>query len=158
MSKKSDRIAKKAAATVKTRHKAEEVAAAAANPAVAEAVAKVKKEAKPRADGALPALPKLPSATRARKDKPSKACACGCGTMTKSEWAPGHDARAKGWALRIERGILEMEDVPANERQGAELMLARRKASPDASEKGKNIKLAKGSKDEQPKADVAING
>jgi hypothetical protein len=45
---------------------------------------------------------------------------------TKGTWYPGHDGRATGWAIRVERGLLGLEEVPANERQGAELMLARR--------------------------------
>lgn len=77
---------------------------------------------------AMPPLPKMQSAARAnteRKAKPERDCACGCGTKTKSEWAPGHDARAKGWALRIQRGILTIDQVPANERAGANLMLTK---------------------------------
>lgn len=88
--------------------------------------AKAEKAAKPVKEGALPPLPKMPSATRGEREKkvrPTKPCACGCGTETKSEWAPGHDARARGWALRIQRGILTIDQVPANEQVGANLML-----------------------------------
>lgn len=96
-----------------------------------EVQAKVKavKEAKVAKEGALPPLPKMPSsasgarASGEKKIKPTRPCACGCGTETKSEWAPGHDARARGWALRIQRGILTIDQVPENERQGANLML-----------------------------------
>lgn len=76
---------------------------------------------------AMPPLPKMQSAARAnteRKIKPTRDCACGCGTPTKSEWAPGHDARARGWAIRIQRGIMTIDQVPANEQAGANLMLS----------------------------------
>jgi hypothetical protein len=73
----------------------------------------------------LPSLPSLPSVRRVR---PSRPCACGCGAPTKSTWFPGHDGRATGWAIRVERGVMKLADVPANERRGAEFMLARRAA------------------------------
>jgi hypothetical protein len=46
--------------------------------------------------------------------------------MTGGTWYPGDDGRATGWATRIEKGYLTIEEVPANERAGAQLMLARR--------------------------------
>lgn len=75
---------------------------------------------------AMPPLPKMTSARVAteRKAKPVRDCACGCGTQTKSEWAPGHDARARGWAIRIQRGIITIDQVPVNEQAGANLMLS----------------------------------
>lgn len=77
-----------------------------------------------RGVAALSALPALPRAgRRARAVVP---CLCGCGLGTKSTWHPGHDGRATGWAVRVERGIMKMEDVPANERAGAAFMLKRR--------------------------------
>lgn len=72
----------------------------------------------------LPSLPALPRAGRA--SKPIHPCACGCGQGTRSVWFPGHDGRATGWAVRIERGLLTIDDVPANERAGARIMTARR--------------------------------
>lgn len=78
------------------------------------------------ASAKLPKMPKMPEFERVRKAKPVKPCACGCGTMCKAMWAPGHDARAKGWALRIERGVCKMGDVPANERDGAKHYLGLR--------------------------------
>lgn len=68
-------------------------------------------------------LPKMPSARRSR---PTHACACGCGAPTKRTWFPGHDGRATGWALRVERGVIGLGDVPTNERAGAVIMLERR--------------------------------
>lgn len=70
---------------------------------------------------ALPAMPR--SGRRARAIVP---CACGCGLGTKSTWHPGHDGRATGWAVRVERGLMGLGDVPTNERAGAERMLADR--------------------------------
>lgn len=67
----------------------------------------------------MPALPKLP------KVKYVVDCACGCGAKTQSTWYTGHDGRAYGWALRIHRGAMKLEDVPANERKGAMRMAAR---------------------------------
>lgn len=73
----------------------------------------------------LPALPAMPS--NKGKNKPLHDCACGCGGQTRGTWFPGHDGRATGWAVRIERGVIaSIEDVPANERKGAAIMLARR--------------------------------
>lgn len=69
-------------------------------------------------------LPSLPRSNR--KNRPIVPCACGCGMGTKSTWFPGHDGRATGWAVRVERGQMTLEEVPANERRGAEFMLRRR--------------------------------
>lgn len=69
-------------------------------------------------------LPSLPSS--GRRNRPVRPCLCGCGRGTKGTWFPGDDGRATGWAVRIERGLLKIEDVPANERAGAEFMLRRR--------------------------------
>ena len=71
------------------------------------------------------AMPPMPTA---KKNKPSRPCACGCGQATKSIWASGHDGRATGWAIRVKRGYMTLDEVPANERQGAEIMIARMEA------------------------------
>ena len=70
--------------------------------------------AKVRKDGLAP-LPALPKA--ARKPKPTKPCACGCGLSTRSTWFPGHDARHHGWVLRVLRGVVALEQVPDGERE-----------------------------------------
>lgn len=72
----------------------------------------------------MPALPALPSTRRA--NKPIRPCLCGCGRGTRGTWYPGDDGRATGWATRVERGFMTLEQVPANERAGAEYMLRRR--------------------------------
>lgn len=69
-------------------------------------------------------LTKMP--TMSGKNKPTRDCACGCGGQTKSTWYPGHDGRATGWATRILKGLMTIEDVPANERNGAAIMLNRK--------------------------------
>lgn len=69
-------------------------------------------------------LPSLPRSNR--KNRAVVPCACGCGMGTKSIWFPGHDGRATGWAVRVEKGVIGLDDVPANERRGAEFMLKRR--------------------------------
>jgi len=72
----------------------------------------------------MPALPKLSG-----KSGIAHACVCGCGRLTKSTWFPGDDGRATGWAVRIEKGILAMDDVPENERNGARIKLQMRAQS-----------------------------
>lgn len=133
MSKKSDRIAKKAASTVAKRHAGDKkVTEKATDASMPQAVAKptrTPRAAKEVKEGALPALPKLPSSARPRKAKAKQPCACGCETPTTGTWAPGHDARAKGWALRIERGVMKLSEVPVNEQAGAKYMLKARKES-----------------------------
>lgn len=154
MNSKQTREAKRAARVAK------ESAAAEVTPKVA--VKKAAKPVKPVVEGAMPKLPKLPSASRARKPKPLVACTCGCNGMTKGLWVPGHDARARGWAIRIERGICKMGDVPANEQAGAKFMLKQRKELGTATE---GIKLVKGKKSkpepvaepEQAEPSAAIN-
>jgi hypothetical protein len=91
-----------------------------------DAAAKVeKKAAKVRKDG-LNDLPPLP---RAKKAKPPKKCGCGCGSMTRGgDFVPGHDGRPKGWAIRVERGIVKLADVPDGERVVVAALLKTRKA------------------------------
>ncbi len=81
-------------------------------------------------------LPSLPSMPRSgRKNRPIVACMCGCGSGTRGTWFPGHDGRATGWAVRIERGLMTLADVPANERNGAQFMLSRREKERQAERK-----------------------
>lgn len=70
----------------------------------------------------MPTMPRL-----SKKSKTQTACVCGCGGMTGGTWVSGHDGRATGWAIRVERGILTLEEVPANERAGAVRMIEERK-------------------------------
>lgn len=79
----------------------------------------------------MPALPRLSGKSGAKH-----ACACGCGRLTGGTWFPGDDGRATGWATRIEKGFLTLQDVPENERQGALIMLDRRKKATAAAKVG----------------------
>jgi hypothetical protein len=75
----------------------------------------------------LPALPKLPKA--ARKPKPPKPCECGCGGQTRGgRFLPGHDARLHAWALRVERGHMKANEVPAPHTAAVAAYLKTRKA------------------------------
>jgi hypothetical protein len=95
----------------------------------------------------LPKMPRMPRSRGPRKPKPLVPCACGCPVQTRATWAPGHDARAKGWALRLNRGICSMEQIPADERKGAQFMLDKMNETPGAS-----IKIVK-----SDKGDKAVN-
>jgi hypothetical protein len=44
-----------------------------------------------------------------------KECKCGCGEATSKYFVPGHDARFKGWMLKIERGTAKREELLAAE-------------------------------------------
>ena len=72
--------------------------------AAKEAKSKAAKVPKVATDG-RPKLPSLPRKTAA--PKPFKDCECGCGLKTRSKFAPGHDSRLRGWALRVARGICD---------------------------------------------------
>lgn len=40
-------------------------------------------------------------------------CWCGCGGSTKSRFVPGHDARYHGWAKKVLRGELKLDETLA---------------------------------------------
>lgn len=84
-------------------------------------------------DGKKPVkgLAPLPPMPRARKTKPPKPCACGCGEMTKGgNYITGHDSYVKGWAIRVERGIVKLADVPDPQRNAVKkILLDRKKAA-----------------------------
>lgn len=62
------------------------------------------------AEAKLPPLPKLPKG--ARKAKPPKPCACGCGHQTAGgTFIAGHDGRLKGLATRVVRGVMTLDQV-----------------------------------------------
>lgn len=140
------------------REAAKKAAAEKATPAPAPAPApEPKQETQPVAtNGGLPPLPKMPKSGGGgnRAPKPTKECTCGCKGQTTGAWVPGHDARARGWALRIERAIpygddqhpFTLADVPEMERPGAIFMLEERKKTGMT---GKGMHLVKGKKNEQ---------
>lgn len=80
------------------------------------------KVAKKKTTDLMPPLPKMPSAARTRKPKPMVACACGCGGETQGTWVPGHDAYVKGWALRVNRKLVKIEDTPEPQREAIKKM------------------------------------
>lgn len=57
---------------------------------------------------ALPALPKMSRGARPKTND----CACGCGQKTAANFVPGHDSRLRGWALRLERGLVTDKTFP----------------------------------------------
>lgn len=59
----------------------------------------------------LVALPALPKIGRAPKPKTNE-CECGCGELTASTFVPGHDSRLRGWAIRLERGLVKAAAFP----------------------------------------------
>ena len=49
---------------------------------------------------------------RVKAEKKVRPCACGCGGQTTGFFVPGHDARFKGWLLKVERGQMKVSDLP----------------------------------------------
>lgn len=76
------------------------VAAAAAAPGTK--TAKVKAEPKPKAV------------------KEKRACRCGCGEQVNGYFAQGHDAKFKGWLLKVERGQMAVKELPVSVQKGFE--------------------------------------
>jgi hypothetical protein len=74
------------------------------------------------------ALPKLPTMPRTAKERPTSPCQCGCDGLTKARFVPGHNGRPAGWAMRVERGVCTINDVPDGERQVVEITLRERAA------------------------------
>lgn len=70
-------------------------------------------------------LPPLPRA--GKKQKPQKPCECGCGEMTRSRFAPGHDSYLRGWVLRVEREIVKIGEVPEQHQAAVRKALKERK-------------------------------
>lgn len=48
-----------------------------------------------------------------KKEKALSPCKCGCETMVAGNFAQGHDARFKSWLLKIERGEMQVKELPA---------------------------------------------
>lgn len=66
-------------------------------------------------------LPSLPSISKMKATRP---CACGCGFTTTRRFAPGHDARAKGWIIRIVRGVCGFDAMSEGEADGIQALMA----------------------------------
>jgi len=41
-----------------------------------------------------------------------RACECGCGGATKNRFMPGHDSILRAWVLRVERGVIRLDEIP----------------------------------------------
>ncbi len=48
---------------------------------------------------------------KAKKEKTLSPCKCGCGEQVTGHFAQGHDARFKGWLLKVERGEMKVEEL-----------------------------------------------
>jgi hypothetical protein len=88
------------------------------------AEAPVKKGRKPKNTDGLPPLPKTPIAKRTKKAKPPQSCSCGCGGQTRGgRFIPGHDSRLHAWALRVERAVIKISEVPEMHRDAVKKLL-----------------------------------
>lgn len=96
-----------------------------------------KTEAKKKRTSGLPELPKLP---KTKKDRPEHPCECGCGEMTKARFAPGHDSYIRAWAIRVERKVVKLSEVPEAHREAVKNAIKERlvKAKAKAAEAEEN--------------------
>lgn len=51
-------------------------------------------------------------AAKPPKEKTVRPCGCGCGEQVSAYFAQGHDARFKGWMVKVERGTMAVKDLP----------------------------------------------
>ena len=70
---------------------------------------------KAKAEGAEGKPAKVP---REKKEKVVKPCRCGCGGQTTAFFVPGHDARFKGWLLKVEKGEKKVAELPEAVQKG----------------------------------------
>ena len=79
------------------------------NEMAAEAVAKAPaKKAAP-----TKGVAKKVSGAKGNGKEATNECQCGCGTATRGNFAPGHDARVHGWQKKIANGQMKMGEIPA---------------------------------------------
>lgn len=123
-------VAPRRTAAVTRKEKRQAAALAAGQKAAAEGAAERQSEGdakvKKQALSGLPPLPKLP---KVRKEKPLVACECGCDGLTRARFVSGHDGRLHGWVLRVERGVVKAEDVPAPHTEAVARVLAAKQAA-----------------------------
>ena len=55
----------------------------------------------------------VPQPPTVKKEKALKPCGDGCGCMVASKFRPGHDAKYKSMVLKVERGEIKIEELPA---------------------------------------------
>lgn len=58
-----------------------------------------------------------PKAPRVAKSKEQSKCKCGCGGLTGGNFVPGHDARFKGWLIKIAKGEMAVTDLKKEVRE-----------------------------------------
>lgn len=58
------------------------------------------------------AAAKAKANAKPKAEKTVRPCTCGCGEETSAYFVPGHDARFKAWMVKIERGKMEVKDLP----------------------------------------------
>lgn len=77
-------------------------------------VSSVKEKNKERmaALAAKAAEKKAAKAAQPPKEKVVRPCGCGCGEQVTAFFAQGHDARFKGWMVKVERGEMAVKDLP----------------------------------------------
>ena len=46
------------------------------------------------------------------------ACGCGCGQPCKSRFLPGHDAKLHGWVKKLAAGVMSLDELPPQVRNG----------------------------------------
>lgn len=74
--------------------------------------AKAKKVAAAKAEGTPTGATKAKAAPKPKKKKVLQPCLDGCGTMVSGNFKMGHDAKLKSLILKIERGEMNMSDLP----------------------------------------------
>lgn len=74
------------------------------------ATAKKDAPAKPLAGAAAKAKMKVKASSKTPKTV--RICACGCGEETMGYFYSGHDARFKAWLVKVERGTMQMTELP----------------------------------------------
>lgn len=103
----------------------QQAALAAGAKAAAEGAAARQGEGPAKVERQVPKLPALPKLPKARKPKPLVACECGCGGTTTRRFCPGHDGRLHGWVLRVERGLVTLDQVEASDGPGTRAAVER---------------------------------
>lgn len=80
------------------------------------------KEAKARAKDSkvagVPGADGKVKVARVKKEKTVKPCRCGCGGQTTAFFVPGHDARFKGWLIKVEKGEKKVTELPESVQKG----------------------------------------
>jgi hypothetical protein len=107
--------------TPSTPAKEQTMTTAAGIPVASKSTREREKERKSRIATKKDGAPVRPLAGAAAKSKAKsvnktpktvRKCACGCGEETMGHFYTGHDARFKAWMVKIERGVMQIEELP----------------------------------------------